>query len=30
VILLDPASTRKADIRPDKSDLGAYEQAFNS
>jgi hypothetical protein len=30
VILLDPASTRKADIRPDKSDLGAYEQAFNN
>lgn len=30
VILLDPASTRKADIKPDKSDLGAYEQAFNS
>jgi hypothetical protein len=30
VILLDPASTRKADTKPDKSDLGAYEQAFNS
>ena len=30
VILLDPASSRKADTRPDKSDLGAYEQAFNS
>jgi transposase len=30
VILLDPANARKADIRPDKSDLGAYEQAFNS
>jgi transposase len=29
VILLDPASTRKAETQPDKSDLGAYEQAFN-
>lgn len=30
VILLDPGSTRKADTRPDKSDLGAYERAFHS
>jgi transposase len=29
VILLDPASTRKAETQPDKSDLGAYEKAFN-
>lgn len=30
VILLDPSSSRKAEITPDKSDLGAYEKAFNS
>lgn len=30
VILLDPANSRKADIKPDKSDLSAYEEAFNS
>jgi transposase len=28
IILLDSASTRKAEITPDKSDLGNYEQAF--
>jgi hypothetical protein len=28
IILLDPTSTRKAEIIPDKSDLGNYEQAF--
>jgi transposase len=28
VILLDPDSMRKAESRPDKSDLDAYEQAF--
>jgi hypothetical protein len=29
VILLDPSSTMKAEIKPDKSDLGAYEEAFD-
>lgn len=29
IILLDPNSTRKAEIQPDKSDLDAYEQAFS-
>ncbi|MEJ7740712.1 MAG: hypothetical protein WKF97_25120 [Chitinophagaceae bacterium] len=28
IILLDPTSTRKAEITPDKSDLSNYEQAF--
>jgi hypothetical protein len=28
IILLDPTSTRKAETQPDKSDLGAYEEAF--
>ena len=28
VILLDPSSTRKAEIKPDKSDLNTYEEAF--
>jgi len=30
VILLDPASTRKAEIKPDKSGLGAYEEIFSN
>lgn len=30
IILLDPDSAKKADIRPDKSDLNAYEQAFGT
>ena len=30
VILLDPNSARKADISPDKSDLGTYEKAFGN
>lgn len=30
VILLDPDSTRKAETRPDKSDLDAYEKAFSN
>jgi transposase len=29
VILLDPNCTKKAETRPDKSDLDAYEKAFN-
>ena len=28
VVLLDPASTRKAEIKPDKSDMEDYEKAF--
>ncbi|MEO6000053.1 MAG: hypothetical protein ABIN89_24660 [Chitinophagaceae bacterium] len=28
VVLLDPTSTRKAEIKPDKSDLEDYEKAF--
>ena len=28
VILLDPSSTRRAETKPDRSDLGAYEEAF--
>ena len=30
VILLDPASTKKAEIKPDKSGLGAYEEIFGN
>jgi transposase len=30
LILLDPDSTRKAETRPDKSDLDAYEKAFGN
>ena len=30
IILLDPNSTRKAAIQPDKRDLGDYEKIFNS
>lgn len=30
VILLDPASTKKAEMKPDKSGLGAYEEIFGN
>jgi hypothetical protein len=30
VVLLDPNSAKKAEIKPDKSDLSAYEKAFGS
>lgn len=30
IILLDPNSTRKAETKPDKSNLGNYEDAFNN
>lgn len=30
IILLDPNNTIKAETKPDKSDLGNYEEAFNS
>lgn len=30
IILLDPDSTTKAQVQPDKSDLDAYEQAFSN
>jgi hypothetical protein len=30
VILLDPNSSRKADITPDRSDLNEYEKAFGN
>jgi len=29
IILLDPNNTRKAEIKPDKSDMGNYEEAFS-
>jgi hypothetical protein len=30
VILLDTTNNKKADIRPDKSDLSTYEEAFEN
>ena len=30
VILLNPASTKKAEMKPDKSDLGTYEEIFSN
>ena len=30
IILLDPASAKKASIKPDKSDLNDYEKAFGN
>ena len=30
IILLDPNSTKKADVQPEKSDINAYEDAFRN